>query len=335
MRIPASALAVVGVLVALTVLADDAPWRQFAQAYSRPAATPYPPDNQYTEARDVLGRALFFDPRLSVSRALSCASCHNPGFSWGDGLGKGVGHGMKELGRRTPTILNVAFADALFWDGRAATLEEQALGPIASAGEMNMPLDDMVRRLQAIPEYKPLFKAAYPGEPISPALVAKAIATFERTIVSGTAPFDLLVAGDDGAISASAKHGFVVFNTTGTCAACHSGWRFTDDSFHDIGVASADVGRGKLLQLETMQYAFKTPTLRNVDRRVPYMHDGSEQTLEDVIELYDHGGRERRPSLSPDIHPLGLSRREKRDLVAFLHALTSADPPIAVPELPR
>ena len=193
----------------------------------------------------------------------------------------------------------------------------------------------MVRRLGAISEYAPLFAAAYPGESIGTATVAKAIATFERTVVSGTAPFDRLVAGDKDAVSESAKHGFVIFNTTGHCATCHSGWRFSDDSFHDIGVKSADLGRGKLMPIAALQYAFKTPTLRNIDRRGPYMHDGCEPSLESVVELYDLGGREKRPSLSPEIHPLGLSAQDKNDLIAFLHSLTSTDAPTTVPELPR
>jgi cytochrome c peroxidase len=304
--------------------------------YRRPAAVPHPPDNAPSEARVSLGRTLFFDPRLSGSGVVSCATCHNPGLSWADGLERAVGHGMKPLARRTPTILNLAWAGALFWDGRASSLEEQALGPIASPDEMNLPLETLVPKLQAIPEYAAQFEAAYPGEGIRTATIAKAIASFERTIVSGTAPFDAWIEGDEHAISAEAKRGFELFNGKARCATCHGGWRFTDDSFHDIGVTGDDRGRGAVLEnIEVLQFAFKTPTLRNVDRRAPYMHDGSEKELEDTIALYDQGGRVRRPSLSREIVPLELSDEESRQLVAFMRTLTSDEPPVAIPRLPR
>jgi cytochrome c peroxidase len=303
--------------------------------YGRPKSTPHPGDNRPTPARVALGKALFFDPRLSRSQIMSCATCHNPSFSWGDGNARAVGHGMQVLGRRTPTILNLAWAEALFWDGRAATLEEQALGPIAAAGEMNLPLDSLTQRLRSIPGYRALFAAAYPGEEIGPRTAAKAIATFERTVVSGMAPFDRWVAGDSNAVSAEARHGFAVFTGKGNCAVCHSGWRFTDDSFHDIGLVGSDSGRVRIINVEGTEFAFKTPTLRNVASRAPYMHDGSEATLEDVIELYDRGGRVHRASLSPEIKRLRLTAVEKRALVAFLHTLTSADVPVTIPVLPR
>lgn len=310
--------------------------RSFVSEYKRANNTPFPDDNKLTPARELLGRTLFFDPRLSASDWISCATCHNPAFSWGDGLAKGLGHEMKTLGRRTPTILNLAWAEPLFWDGRAATLEEQALGPIVSPGEMNLPLDRMLAKLKGIEGYAPLFAAAYPGEPLSENTVAKALATFERTIVSGTAPFDRWAAGDEGAISDSAKQGFVLFNTKANCAKCHAGWRFTDDSFHDIGIKDGDVGRGKIHpDIEINQFAFKTPTLRNADRRAPFMHDGSAKTLLDVVEHYDRGGAVKRPSLSNEIKPLNLTAAEKADLVAFLKTLTSVDKSVEIPALPR
>jgi cytochrome c peroxidase len=310
--------------------------RPFLAQYTRPADVPFPKDNAYTPAREKLGRTLFFDPRLSGSNWISCASCHNPGFSWGDGLPRAVGHGMQVLGRRTPTILNLAWADSVFWDGRADSLEAQALGPIQAPGEMNQSIGDLAKKLAAIEGYRPMFAAAYPGEPIAPETVAKAIATFERGVVSTPAPFDLWVMGDDAAMSDDAQKGFVLFNTTARCAKCHSGWRFTNDSFHDIGVPGQDAGRGALLkEIPVMQHAFKTPTLRDANRRGPYMHDGSVATLEEVVDLYDRGGLEHRPSLSPDMKPLNLSAIEKRQLLAFLHTLTSPQPAIVMPELPR
>ncbi|HEV2149864.1 MAG TPA: cytochrome c peroxidase [Longimicrobiaceae bacterium] len=313
---------------------DRASYPRYAELYTRPDSTPFPAENPYTEARAHLGKVLFFDPRLSDSNILSCGSCHNPGFSWGDGLPRGVGHGMKTLDRRTPTILNAAWAEALFWDGRASTLEEQALGPITSSAEMNMDEKRLVEKLRAIRGYQPLFEAAYPGEGISPATVGKALATYQRTIVSGTSPFDRWVSGDEGAISEEAKRGFELFNDKANCAACHSGWRFTDDSFHDIGVPGSDRGRGAVLDLDIVQFAFKTPTLRNVTERAPYMHDGSEKTLEDVIELYDLGGRVKRASLSDEIRPLRLTSDEKRALVAYMRTLSSVDAPVDIPTFP-
>ncbi len=309
---------------------------RFFAAYARPDATPFPADNTHTPARETLGKTLFFDPRLSGSDWISCASCHNPGLSWGDGLPRAIGHGMQVLGRRTPTILNLAWAESLFWDGRAGSLEEQARGPIQAAGEMNLPLDKMLGKLVSIPGYREMFDNAYPGPGVTTETIAKAIATFERTAVSGPAAFDRWIGGESGAVSESAKRGFVVFNEQGRCSQCHSGWRFTDDSFHDIGVVTEDKGRGVLLtEIPVMQSAFKTPTLRNADGRQPYMHNGSVATLEGVVELYDRGGLARRASLSPGITPLNLSALQKQDLVAFVRTLTSRDAAVVVPVLPR
>jgi cytochrome c peroxidase len=310
--------------------------RSYVGTYGRPNGIPAPDDNTHSPGREVLGKALFFDPRLSGSKLISCASCHNPALSWGDGLPRAIGHNRKTLGRRSPTLLNLAWSESMFWDGRADTLEQQALGPIQAPGEMNMNLDDMVRTIDAIAGYRELFARAYPGLPIGGTTVARALATFERQIVSGPAPFDRWASGDDDAMPGAAQRGFVLFNTKAQCATCHSGWRFTDDSFHDIGVTGADRGRGVVLPgIDAMQYAFKTPTLRNVSQRAPYMHDGSVATLDDVIELYDQGGLTKRPSLSADIKPLHLTAGEKHDLVAFLQALMSADRTVEPPALPR
>lgn len=200
---------------------------------------------------------------------------------------------------------------------------------------MALTLDKLLQRLKAIPEYKPLFDAAFPGEEISANNVARAIATFERTVVSGRAPFDAWVEGDDKAISESAKRGFVLFNTKAQCSACHNGWRFTDDSFQDIGLPDDDIGRGKFLEnVAKSQHAFKTPGLREIARRGPYMHDGSLATLEAVVDHYNSGGVAR-VSRSELIKPLGLMAREKSDLVAFLRTLTSDVDPTTLPALPR
>jgi cytochrome c peroxidase len=303
--------------------------------YKRPASIPFPKENPYTPQKAALGKKLYFDPRLSVTSAQSCASCHSPGFGWGDGLAVGVGHGMAKLGRRSPTIINGAWGPIFMWDGRLADLEQQALGPIQSPGEMNMPLDQLMERLATIPEYKPLFAAAFPNEGLKVKTLAEAIATYERTVVSERAPFDAWVDGNEAAISEEAKRGFAVFNGKALCSSCHEGWTFSNDSFHDIGLASEDIGRGQYVpDVIKMQHAFKTPGLRELTVRSPYMHDGSIATLEQVIEHYDRGGVDR-PSRSDLMKPLGLTSQEKLDLGAFLKTLTSSLSPTTVPTLPR
>jgi cytochrome c peroxidase len=309
------------------------------EMYVRPAEgdIPFPDDNKYTDAKYELGKMLFFDPRLSRSQVTSCATCHNPSFSWSDALPKGVGDHHNELGRRDPSLLNLAWDEKFFWDGRADSLEQQALGPIASEVEMNLPHDVMVVRLKGITGYAPYFAGAFPGEkdPVTKDNVAKAIATFERKIVSGDAPFDKWVRGEETAMDESAKRGFVLFNTKGNCAACHSSWRFSDSSFHDIGVGDDDIGRGKLVPGDPlMMHAFKTVGLRNIAERGPYMHNGSVSTLEAVIDHYNDRFAQRE-SLSPAIQKLNLTVGEKKDLVAFLKALSSKDESVTLPVLPR
>jgi cytochrome c peroxidase len=304
------------------------------QKYHRPASIPFPKNNPYTDAKADLGHALFFDPRLSGANTMSCASCHNPALGWKDGLGLGVGHDAKKLGRATPTVLNLAWADLLMWDGRKDGLEDQATGPIESEGEMAQPVPALLAELAEIPGYRRMFRDAFGSDEITKEKLSKAIATFERTLVSNKAPFDRWIEGDEAAISASAKRGFVAFNGKGNCAACHSGWRFTDDGFHDIGLKSQDIGRGAQVPGEpSLQHAFKTPTLRNIDQRAPYMHDGSSANLREVVIHYNNGFVQR-PSLSSEMYRLGLTEGEIADLVEFMHTLTSRDDKISIPVLP-
>jgi cytochrome c peroxidase len=304
-------------------------------SFERPATVPQPKGNPITSEKVVLGQMLFFDPRLSGSGLISCATCHNPGLAWGDGLPKGIGHLGSRLGRHTPTILDVAFGEPYFWDGRAATLEDQAKGPLTSAKEMNMSVDAAIPLLRSIPGYIDAFSRAYPGQPISLDTVAAAIASFERTVISNDAPFDRWVKGDDKAISSAAARGFALFNGKANCAACHMTWRMTDDGFHDIGLHDTDRGRAAIMPgIVQLEQAFKTPTLRNINQRAPYMHDGSLPTLAAVIDHYD-SGFETRPSLDTNIHRLGLTNEEKADLLAFLDTLTSADAPVSLAMLPR
>jgi cytochrome c peroxidase len=306
------------------------------EKYRRPAEIPFPPDNPYSDAKFRLGRILFFDPILSGSEVRSCASCHNPGLSWGDGQKRAIGEKQEPLPLRSPTLLNVAWTPKLGWDGHFRNLEGVAMGPITSPDNMNLPKEDLVERLSTIPGYVDAFDAAFGEGEITAREIEMALATFERSIVSKDAPFDRWINGDETAIDKSAKNGFDLFNGKANCAACHSGWAFTDASFHDIGTAQGDdIGRGRLFPTSVaLRYAFKTPTLRDVARRAPYMHDGSVATLENVIDLYDRGGIER-PSRAEEIHPLGLSKDEKADLIAFLHTLDSRPEPVSFPELPR
>jgi cytochrome c peroxidase len=220
------------------------------------------------------------------------------------------------------------------WDGRKSSLEDQALGPIAADVEMNQPVEKLVEKLASIETYRILFNIAFPGEGVTLDNIAKAIATFERTVVSGVAPFDRWVAGDDRAISDSAKRGFYLFNTKANCAACHSGWNFTDGSFQDIGMPDADVGRIKILNMPRMNHAFKTPTLRDVARRAPYMHDGSIKDLTAVMEHYNRGGEVKRDTMSEDVRPLKLTKAEIADVVEFMKTLTGDDAPVRLPILP-
>lgn len=338
MRVPSIATRL-AVAAAFAVSAGGAaaqsgrPIAQLKKAYERPMLPPFPADNPYSAEKADLGKMLFFDPRLSGNNYISCASCHNPSLSYGDGLPLGIGHGMTVLKRKTPTILNTAWAELLMWDGRKSSLEEQALGPITADVEMNQPAERLVEKLAAIPQYRSAFDRVFPKEGVTLDTIAKSIATFERTVISGIAPFDRWIAGDEGAITDSAKRGFVVFNEKGNCAACHSGWNFTDGSFHDIGMPDEDIGRGKFVPPQKAQHAFKTPTLRDADRRGPYMHNGSLKTLRDVIVHYNDGFV-RRPSLSDDMKPLGLGDAEIDDLLAFLGTLTGEDSGMRVPVLP-
>jgi cytochrome c peroxidase len=303
----------------------------------RPDAAPAPPENIPNDARIQLGEMLFWDPRLSKKGSMSCASCHNPALGWSDGLPTAVGFDMQILGRATPTILNTAFNTIQMWDGRKANLEDQALGPIAAGGEMNLPLPEMVTRLQGIPGYAPAFEKAYPGQGISEVTVARAIASFERTVLSTEAPFDRWRKGDHKALSAPAKRGFDLFTGKANCAACHQGFNFTDNGFHNIGVkdpAAPDVGRFAQRKVKAMQGAFKTPTLRDIALTAPYMRNGMYTTLGEVVEHYNRGG-DVKENLDINMVPLNLTKEECADIVAFMESLTGAPRVVNVPMLPR
>jgi len=328
-----SCLCTVAALVGLTAggpqaaeTAEAGPAEALRAAYRRPATVPFPADNPYDRAKAELGRDLFFDPRLSGNNGLSCASCHVPELGFEDGQPIGFGASGQPVGRHVPTLWNLAWGKRFFWDGRAASLEEQALGPIQNPIEMDQDLDALVRELMADPGYRARFAQAFPESPaIAPDTIAAALATYERTLVSPPAPFDRWIAGEEDAIDDAAKRGFALFNGKANCAACHSGWAFTDHAFHDIGLPDEDRGRGAILGLALLDHAFKTPTLREIGRRAPYMHDGSLPDLAAVIEHYETGIVER-PSLSPDLKPIDLTPSERADLLAFLATLDSPNP---------
>lgn len=282
------------------------------------------------DARLSLGERLFFDPRLSADNNMSCATCHNPQLGWSDGLPKSRGFNNQELDRASPSIINVGYNDIFMWDGRFGTLEEQALGPIESPVEMNKDLNELIQFLKSNQEYKRLFQSAYPNEPIGKTTLGKALASYERTIVSNQSPFDRWVAGDANAMTPQQVRGFEVFlrEDKANCAACHHPPNFTDNGFHNIGLAHnndgpADPGRYKIKPVRLMKGAFKTPTLRDISLSAPYFHDGSADNLAQAIEHYIIAGK-RQGKLSPSMKPIHLSAQEQEDLAAFLEALTSA-----------
>lgn len=323
-----SIMACMGML--LTTPAEAEP----KESYLRPALVPAPRDNLHTPARAELGKMLFFDPRLSGSNWISCATCHNPSLGWSDGLPTAIGHGMKMLGRATPTILNTAYQPRQMWDGRFRTLEEQALGPIIADEEMNQNLNEVIMELLAIPGYVQLFERAYPGEGITKQTIAKALANFERTVVSGESPVDRWLKGDEKAVNEAVKRGFALFEGKANCAACHQGFNFSDNGFHNIGLkGNQDAGRFGVVPLPSMKGAFKTPTLRNIALTAPYMHNGSYQTLTEVVEHYNRGG-DVKEFADPNMKPLKLNSQEIQDLVEFMKNLTGATPDITVPALP-
>ena len=320
--------------------ADKVPAPTVADHVWRLPTVPMPQDNLSTPARVALGKALFFDPRLSGNGASSCATCHNPSLGWSDGLKTAVGFGGLVLARATPTITNTAYNTQFMWDGRKKSLEDQALGPMKAADEMNTDFPAVIARLGGMPGYRAMFEKAYPGEPIGEEAIAKALAAFERTVISRDSPFDRWLAGDTRALSAEQYRGYKVFTdpAQGNCAACHSGPNFTDNGFHNIGIKSSaanpDLGRYNIRKVASMKGAFKTPTLRDIALTGPYFRDGSAATLREVVDHYARGGDDR-SNLSQDMKKLDLSERDRNDLVAFLHALTGKQMVVTTPQLPQ
>lgn len=337
MKTPLLLLAAV-LTVAVPARAEDAEY-----PYKVPLglkAPDVPADNPVTDAKRDLGKALYFDKRLSADGTVSCATCHDPRKGWTDQSPVSAGiHGQKG-GRSAPTVLNSAYYDLQFWDGRAKTLEDQAKGPIQNPIEMGFTHDACVAKLKSIKGYGKLFKAAFGSETIDIDRVAKAIATFERTVLTGNSPYDKWQAGDKKAMSAAAARGHDLFHGKANCAICHDGFNFSDSDFHNLGVGMAkelakpDLGRYDQTKAEDDKGKFKTPTLRNLKYTAPYMHDGSQKTLAEVVDFYDRGG-EKNAQLDGRIKPLKLTKEERADLLAFLDALNGDPVAIKAPKLPE
>jgi len=329
--------------------------------------------NPLTRAKIELGRQLFFDPRLSQDGTISCASCHHPDFGYAKNTQFGVGVGGQLGGRNSPTAYNRILSATQFWDGRAPSLEEQSKGPIANPIEMSNTHDVCVAYLADVPGYKLQFERIFP-DGVNIDNVAKAIASFERTLVTAPAPWDyyeqlrdfktayeadledldalkeddldlyaeymeLKAASDAHPISESAfRGGELFFSDKSSCTACHVGANYTDELYHNLGVgmdaAEPDVGRYEVTKNEKDRGAFKTPTIRNVAQTAPYMHDGSQQTLAEVVEWYNKGGHPN-PNLDEKIKPLKLTDQEQADLVAFMEALTGDLPKVEPDRLPE
>jgi len=286
----------------------------------------FPEDNPWSEVKEKLGKKLFFDKKLSGDNTKSCGSCHIQKLGWADGKRKAIGHRQKELSRNTPSIINSGYFKTQFWDGRAKSLEEQALAPIQSPVELNQDLDSLMNELREESEYVDMFKKAFGESGITKDNLAKAIATFERTIVSKVSAYDRYWQGDKDAMSSEAIRGMKLFFGKAKCSICHNGPLFTDHQFHNIGLADDSKenakGRNKVTGEPFHKGAYKTPGLRDVTLSAPYMHDGSSKTLQDVIEFYDKGGALSK-NKSPFISPIGLTSREKNELFEFLISLQS------------
>jgi len=324
-----------------------------------------PPDNPQTPEKIALGQKLFFDGRLSADGTVACASCHDPGRAFTDGKSTSIGIQGRVGQRNAPTILNALYNKTQFWDGRAKTLEEQAALPIVNSIEMGQPnLNAAVARIAAVDEYKQAFSRVF-GRPASGPDLLRAIASYERSLVSFNSPFDRFIAGDKNAIDAAAQRGWDLFNTRARCNKCHALTEtkrdptlFTDNDFHNIGIgiirhnvvalarqaeqlvksgdtAAIDraalqtdmsaLGRYLISRREPDIASFKTPGLRNLLMTGPYFHDGSQETLWDAMDHYNKGDGLQNPWLDEDIQPLALSENEIDDVVAFLASLTSED----------
>ncbi len=309
---------------------------------------PHPEDNPYTTEKAELGKHLFFDPRLSGSRQIACASCHDPDLGWGDGRRRPFGHDRLEGGRNSPTLLNAGHHQLLMWDGRFARLEEQAIAAIINPIEMNAEIATVLDRLSAIRGYDDMFSQAFGSDGISEERMAQAIATFVRTINSRTSRLDRFISGESRQLDDAQLRGLHLFRTKARCMNCHHGPLLSDGGFHNLGLhfhgrRLEDLGRYELTGNPADAGAFRTPSLRDVTLRGPWMHNGMFHSLESVINFYNAGGahptprqtspdRGAIPATSPLLRPLELTAEERADLLAFLEAISRTPTRITPPE---
>jgi cytochrome c peroxidase len=313
--------------------AKEAPWLKVPLGLDNENLL-IPADNPLTPEKAELGRLLYFDKRLSVDGTVSCATCHNPELGWTDQAPVSTGIKGQKGARSAPTVLNSTYMGLQFWDGRAANLGEQALRPQINPIEMgNENHQKCVERIKAISGYLPYFQKAFNQEPTKEN-IAKAIASFERTVLSGNSRYDRWTFGETTAMNESEIRGRDLFFGKANCTRCHAGPNFSDGMFHNLGVGmdtpKPDEGRFAVTQAKEDRGAFKTPTIRDITRTGPYMHDGSEKTLEEVVEFYNKGGN-KNPNLDVRLQPLNLSDQEKSDLVSFMKTLEGNPPPAVEP----
>lgn len=297
-----------------------------------------------------LGRMLFFDPRLSGSNQISCASCHVPDLSWTDGREKSMGHDQQANKRNAPTILNVWFYKRLFWDGRSSSLQDQAFSPINSEIEMHSDMSEVTTKIRKIKGYPALFEAAFGSPAINAETITEALAIFQKTLVSRKAAFDDFLAGNKTAMSDGALRGLNLFRTKARCMNCHNGPLLSDNDFHNVGLTyygrqNEDLGLYKFTKKAADVGKFKTPSLRDVIRTRPWMHNGLFDNIDGVINMYSAGMAQPKPKadqLSDTLFPktdklikkLDLTKEEKKDIVEFLNAITTEPYKMRMPKLP-
>lgn len=303
-----------------------------------PTTPPSPSTNLNYAAKIELGKQLYFDGRLSKNGAISCAFCHNPGTGFADPRQTSIGIDGGLGGRQAPTVYNTGFNRLQFWDGRAHSLEEQAIGPIHNPIEMGETHENVIKKLGKIKGYREQFRAVF-GTEVNLQDLSNAIAAYERTVVSTDSAFDKYMAGDHKAMSEAAVRGMALFKGKARCILCHNGPNFTDNQFHNLGVPQVgpmkeDFGRFSVTKAVQDKGAFKTPTLRSITETAPYMHDGAFKTLEEVVEFLNRGGGPNE-NLSTMMKPLDLTADEQLDLIAFLKALTGEPIPFKMPKLPK
>jgi cytochrome c peroxidase len=334
----AAAISAAAIIAVSNVGAAEAPFEVKMPLGLDRDAFNVPADNPMTAAKVALGKLLYFDGRLSRDGTVSCATCHDPAKGFTDQAPVSTGVEGKKGTRSAPTVVNTAFNLFQFWDGRSPSLEEQAKGPIENPVEMATTHAVCVKKIAEVVGYKPLFRAAFGTEEVTIDRIAQAIASFERTVLSGNSAWDRYVAGQKDALSESAARGLELFEGKALCTRCHVGFNLTDGIFHNLGVgmkaAKPDLGRFVVTKAKEDTGAFKTPTLRDLQRTAPYMHDGSQATLEEVVDFYDRGG-EPNPWLDVKVVKLGLSAQEKADLLAFLRSLEGDWKPEPPPALPK